>query len=153
MELVAIDRGLGHHIIYLDAWQRQQQSMYNSISQCFCIMSLTWCKISICISLLRIIEYSDHLVLRTILFLTMALVFVVNHVVVVTLFTQCRPTAKVWNSKIPGTCWKFPIELYVAIMQGGKLASFMRQLDALAHLLQLSLRSRISCYHCFPFSY
>ncbi|MCJ1357345.1 MAG: hypothetical protein MMC33_007341 [Icmadophila ericetorum] len=32
MELVAIDRGLGHHIIYLDAWQRQQQSITGIIA-------------------------------------------------------------------------------------------------------------------------
>lgn len=52
----------------------------------------------------------------------MLVVFAVNVAVVVTLFAQCKPVKKVWNSSIPGKCFVFPTELDLAMFQGGKLA-------------------------------
>ena len=95
--------------------------MYNSISQVFCIASLCVCKLSICVSLLRIIRGSEMQLVRWTLYSTMVLVFTVNAAVIVTLFAQCHPVRKVWNSSIPGKCFAFPIELYLAILQGGAL--------------------------------
>lgn len=119
LTLVAINRGLGRHLFSLTPWERQQQSKYNTLSQTFCIMSLCFCKVSICISLLRIIQTSRQRAMKWILYAIMLLVLTVNVVVVVTLYEQCQPVSKVWNRAISGTCWTFPIELYVAIMQGG----------------------------------
>ena len=72
-------------------------------------------------SLLRIIHGSDKQMVRLTLYSTIVTVFSVNVAVVVTLFAQCHPVGKVWNSSILGTCFAFPIELYLAILQGGML--------------------------------
>ena len=119
MELIALDRGLGRHIFYLTPWQRQQQSKYNSIGQAFCIMSLSLCKTSLCITLLRIVQGSNRVFMKWLLYTILVLVNVVNIIIVVTLFEQCQPTSKVWNSAILGKCWAFPIELDLAVLQGG----------------------------------
>lgn len=97
--------------------------MYNTISQTFCIMSLCLCKISICISLLRILRGSYVRTVKWVLYVTILVVFAVNVAVVVTLFAQCKPVKKVWNSSIPGKCFVFPTELDLAMFQGGKLAA------------------------------
>ncbi|MCJ1265819.1 hypothetical protein MMC22_005700 [Lobaria immixta] len=147
LTLIAIDRGLGRHLYYLTPWERQQQSKYNSLSQTFCIMSLCFCKVSICISLLRIIQTSRQRAMQWILYAIILLVLTVNVIVVITLYEQCRPVSKVWNRKIPGTCWAFPIELYVAIMQGA-VSAFTDFLLSLLPIvifqhLQIDKRSKI----------
>ena len=148
MELIAIDRGLGRHFFYLDAWQREQQSMYNTISQAFCILSLCFCKISICLSLLRIIQSTRQNLTRWVLYTIMVLVLIINVIVVITLFEQCRPTAKVWNRPLPGVCWKFPKILYVAIMQGGVLSG---SVGVICVVLLLRKRSFFRIYRLFAF--
>ena len=56
---------------------------------------------------------------KWILFATIAVVSMVNAAIIVTLFAQCYPVRKVWDPSIPGTCFAFPIELELAILQGG----------------------------------
>lgn len=92
--------------------------MYNTISQTFCILSLCLCKISICISLLRILKGSYIRTVKWVLYATILVVFAVNVAVVVTLFAQCKPVRKVWDPSTRGKCFVFPTELDLAMFQG-----------------------------------
>lgn len=68
----------------------------------------------------------------------MVLVLIVNVVVFITPFEQCRPTAKIWNRPLPGVCWRFPKILYVAIMQGGVLSDSIGVICTLVSLIKCS---------------
>lgn len=93
---------------------------YDLLSQVFCINALSFAKISICLSYLRILKGSRHTVLRVICYLTAFLVFVVNTVVIISLYAQCDPPRKSWNPFIPGKCWEFRTEISLVLLQGGK---------------------------------
>ena len=56
--------------------------------------------------------------MRYVLYITALLVFAVNGAVVISFFVQCRPAAKAWNMALHRTCWKFPTELDLALLQG-----------------------------------
>ena len=93
---------------------------YDLLSQVFCINALSFAKISICLSYLRILKGSRHTVLRVTCYLTAFLVFAVNTVVIISLYAQCDPPRKSWNPFIPGKCWAFRTEISLVLLQGGK---------------------------------
>ncbi len=112
--------GLGRHSFYLTPRQRMQASMYSVISQAFCIMALGFAKVSICISLLRIIRGAKASWTRYALWGTVVLQFVVNTVVMICLLVQCQPTQKIWNQKSPGHCWNPIVLVRLTQLQGGE---------------------------------
>ena len=119
LDFVAVGWGLGRYTFYLNVRQQRQQAFYNVVSQVFCILGLAFCKISLCISLLRIVQGSHTKKVKWILYVTMILVFAVNAAVCITFFVQCRPVEKVFNPALRGVCWVFPTETNIAILQGG----------------------------------
>ena len=96
-----------------------QASMYSVLSQAFCIMSLCFAKISICISLLRIIQGAQASWTRLALWATVILQFVVNAAVMICLLVQCQPSQKIWNQALPGFCWNSIVMVRLAQLQGG----------------------------------
>ena len=82
-------------------------------------MALTFCKLSICISFLRILQGAHVAFAKLFLYTTAGLVFVVNIAFVVTLFVQCQPIGKIYNPKISGECWKPNVERAMTYLQGG----------------------------------
>lgn len=87
------------------------------------MMSLCFCKISICFSLLRVIKGTNAAILRWLLYLIMVSVFLVNGAVSTTLFAQCQPTKKIWNPNVIGVCWPPSTFLTLFCIQGGMLLS------------------------------
>jgi len=67
-------------------------------------------KISMCISLLRIISGSDKKYVRLFLNVMIFLQFAVDIIVCSVEYAQCTPISKVWDSTIPGSCW--PSHIY-----------------------------------------
>lgn len=63
--------------------------MYSVISQAFCIMSLCFAKVSICIYILRIIQGAKAAWTRYALWATVILQFVVNSAVMICLLVLC----------------------------------------------------------------
>ncbi|OOO14051.1 aminotransferase class I and II [Aspergillus oryzae] len=82
-DCIAVDKGLGCHLIYIPKNDAVTAMYYDLLSQVFCINALSFAKISICLSYLRILKGSRHTVLRVICYLTAFLVFVVNTVVTI----------------------------------------------------------------------
>ena len=123
LDFVATAHGLGRHLFFLAPPQRVQQQFWNMVSQVFCIDSLTFCKISIGVSYLRVMRGSQHRRqgwLRGVIYVLVVVVFAVNAAVIVSLFTQCSPAAKAWDPSLPGACWAFPTALDLAVAQGCK---------------------------------
>ncbi|RAQ41818.1 hypothetical protein AFGD_001223 [Aspergillus flavus] len=117
-DCIAVDKGLGCHLIYIPKNDAVTAMYYDLLSQVFCINALSFAKISICLSYLRILKGSRHTVLRVICYLTAFLVFVVNTVVIISLYAQCDPPRKSWNPFIPGKCWEFRTEISLVLLQG-----------------------------------
>lgn len=86
-------------------------------------MSLVACKVSICVSFLRILEGSHAQYQRVFLYSVAVLVLVVNVAFVTTLFTQCSPVSRVWDTNTRGSCWGPNVERDVMYWQGGQLLS------------------------------
>lgn len=84
-------------------------------------MALTFCKVSVCICFLRIMEGVRALSSRLFLYTVTILVLIVNTAVIITMFIQCQPTAKNWNPKIPGKCWNPVVQKDMVYLQGGML--------------------------------
>ncbi|GAB1208498.1 hypothetical protein APSETT445_007249 [Aspergillus pseudonomiae] len=122
-DFVAVDKGLGRHLVYIPKNDAVTAMYYDLLSQVFCINALSFAKISICLSYLRILKGSRHTVLRVTCYLTAFLVFAVNTVVIISLYAQCDPPRKSWNPFIPGTCWKFRTEISLVLLQGGRHTS------------------------------
>ncbi|CAD6594224.1 MAG: hypothetical protein ASARMPREDX12_008485 [Alectoria sarmentosa] len=118
LDFVAVHWGLGRHLYYLSPVQRVQQEYYSLLSQVFCVNALTFAKISICLSYLRVLRGSYKKGLRLVCYATAVLVFAVNTVVIISFYAQCDPPAKSWNQKIPGKCWKPPTEISLVLLQG-----------------------------------
>ncbi|TGO43733.1 hypothetical protein BCON_0974g00020 [Botryotinia convoluta] len=114
--------GIGRHSFYLTPKQKLLASKYSVISQAFCIMALCVAKISICISLLRILQGSRAPWTRGTLWGTVVLQFVVNTGVMMCLLLQCRPTQKIWNQALHGSCWNPIVFVKLAQLQGGVAA-------------------------------
>jgi hypothetical protein len=119
-DFLAVNNGLGRHTFYLTPDQRIYQAYWSLLSQVFCVNALTFAKISICLSYLRILKGSRKPILKATCYLTAFLVFAVNTVVIISLYAQCDPPRKSWNPLVPGTCWRFPIEISLVLLQGGR---------------------------------
>lgn len=95
MEIVAATRGLGSHAYYLTPAEQAQTYKYADMGQAFCITALSVAKISMCISLLRIISGSDKKYVRVFLNFMIFLQFAVDIIVCSVEYAQCRPISKV----------------------------------------------------------
>ncbi|PYH40407.1 pyridoxal phosphate-dependent aminotransferase [Aspergillus saccharolyticus JOP 1030-1] len=87
-DYLAVNHGLGRHLIYLQKTAAVQAMYYDLLSQVFCINALSCAKISICLSYLRILKGTRHSVLRVTCYLTAFLVFAVNTVVIISFRTN-----------------------------------------------------------------
>lgn len=94
-EIVATTRGLGSHVYYLTLAEQAQANKYADMGQAFCITALSIGKISMCISLLRIISGSDKKYVRLFLNVMIFLQFAVDIIVCSVEYAQCTPISKV----------------------------------------------------------
>ncbi|MCJ1381729.1 hypothetical protein MMC17_004840 [Xylographa soralifera] len=146
-EIEAVSLGLGRHAYYLTVDQTTGAGEYEAISSAFSIMSLCFGKISICISLLRIIRGAGWRKLKLALYVTIIVVSIVNALVTIMTLVQCHPITKIWNPSIPGSCLNIDVQKDLAYLQGAVSAFTDFELSLLPILvfqsLQMDKRSKV----------
>ena len=92
-------------------------------------LSLATSKSSICVFLLGLIKNSLHnKPKRIFLYSTIGLLFVTTVISVSLILATCRPTTKIWNPKIPGTCENYNSQIRFSYFSGSQSA-LSRSLD------------------------
>ena len=151
-EIQAVSLGLGRHAYYLTVDQKIGAGEYEAISSAFSIMSLCFGKVSICLSLLRILQGAGWRKLKLALYITITVVSIVNTVVTIMTLVECHPIAKIWNPSIPGSCLNIDVQKDLAYVQGGMSIGIRNiVVDDNANMVKLYLLSLISSCHFFRF--
>lgn len=114
--------GTGRHAIDLSAYQQIQSTKYNWLSQGFHVMSTNWGKVSVALFMLRISQRAKHH--RPAMWTGIAVLTIINAVCVYTIYGQCTPTARLWNSEVEGSCWDPNVQKNYAFFQGCTLHSY-----------------------------
>ena len=118
-ETIAFHNGLGRHEYDFTPSQRELFRKYSHLSQAFCIMSLCFAKISICISLLRVISHTNAKGWRCLIYALALLQSISNSILIIALFVECRPARKVWDTGLSGSCWPSRVGQDLGYQQGG----------------------------------
>ena len=122
IDFVATNHGLGRHYFYLSPKLRIDQQYYSILAQVFCVEAISFAKLSIVASYMRVLQGSNDRVHRALLWTTAVLTLVVNTIVVITFYTACDPISRTWDPMIPGACWSIDKKLAFFILQGGALS-------------------------------
>ncbi|OTB04430.1 hypothetical protein M426DRAFT_261950 [Hypoxylon sp. CI-4A] len=118
VDFIAVNHGLGRHTFYLTNQQAIDQQFYSLLAQVFCVEALSFAKLSIVASYMRVLRGSGNLLHEVLLWTIGILVFVVNTMVIITFYTACNPNEKTWDPLIQGTCWSTDKRLVFFILQG-----------------------------------
>lgn len=118
-----ISLGYGRHTYYVEQYL-VEQIKFDTLVTVFVVIASCLSKISICIFILRLLGKAAVKMGKWFLYILVLIISVANLVDVISLLVQCRPTAKIWNRKLDGTCWSPVVQEGFACMQGG---SFMNQ--------------------------
>ncbi|RYC64418.1 hypothetical protein CHU98_g1799 [Xylaria longipes] len=118
VDFVAVNNGLGRHAFYLSPPEAVNQQYYSLLAQVFCVHGLSFAKLSIVVSYIRVLRDSGSRFHQILLWTTGGLVFVVNTIVIITFYAACNPTEKAWNPSISGTCWAPTKRIVFPILQG-----------------------------------
>lgn len=118
IDYVATNAGLGRHTFYLTYDQAVNQQFYSVLAQVFCVHALSFAKISIVASYIRVLRGSTNRFHQVFLWTIGGLVLIINTIVIITFYTACDPTEKSWNPRVPGTCWDINKKLAFFILQG-----------------------------------
>ncbi|KAK6591767.1 integral membrane protein [Botrytis cinerea] len=105
IDFVAVHYGLGRHTSYVKYNEAVHQQYYNLLAQVFCVQALSFAKMAIVVSYLRVIHGTGIRIHQILLWTLGILVFIVNTMVIITFYTACTPIEKSWNPLIKGTCW------------------------------------------------
>ncbi|KAL4963664.1 uncharacterized protein BDV14DRAFT_190774 [Aspergillus stella-maris] len=112
--------GTGRHALDLNDFEKIQSTKFNWLSQGFHVMSTNWGKVSVGLFLLRIIQKVKHH--RPVMYAGIVLLTIINTVCVYTIYGQCTPTAKLWDSDVEGSCWNPNLQKNYAFFQGSSSA-------------------------------
>ncbi|KAL4916733.1 hypothetical protein BDW62DRAFT_218556 [Aspergillus aurantiobrunneus] len=112
--------GTGRHARDLTDYQTIQSTKFNWLSQGFHVMSTNWGKVSVAVFLLRIIQKVKHH--KPFMYGGMVLLTIINSVCVFTIYGQCSPTARLWDSEVDGSCWNPNVQKDYAFFQGSSSA-------------------------------
>lgn len=83
-------------------------------------------KVSICLFLLRLLGDAVAKKRKWFLYILILVLFLYNILDIITLLIQCRPTTRIWNRQIAGSCWNPKIQDDFAYMQGGLSSHLLR---------------------------
>jgi hypothetical protein len=120
VDFVAVTNGLGRHTFYLNKDEAANQQYYSLLAQVFCVHGLTFAKMSIVVSYLRVLRDSGSRFHQIMLWGTGIAVVIVNTIVTITFYVACSPTEKSWDHSISGTCWAPTKKIAFLILQGGE---------------------------------
>jgi hypothetical protein len=124
IDFVAVNDGLGRHTFYLTYEQAVNQQYYSLLAQVFCVHALSFAKLSIVVSYIRVLRDSGNRLHQVLLWGIGILVFIVNTVVIITFYAGCNPTEKSWNPLTKGTCWTTKKRLAFFLLQGGESSNW-----------------------------
>ena len=119
--VTSVIAGFGRHEYYLPYSQLTRALKYVLLGEVFCILSLSFGKISICLFLLRILEQSHGKKKKIFLYFTIGLLVVTAAISLGQLLGQCNPVSKQWNPIIPGHCADPVIFTKISYFNGGML--------------------------------
>ncbi|KAI5854492.1 hypothetical protein GGS23DRAFT_619745 [Durotheca rogersii] len=125
IDFVATDHGLGRHT-YLTYEQAVNQQYYSLLAQVFCVNALSFAKLSIVVSYIRVLRGSGNRLHRVLLWTVGISVLVVNTVVIITFYVACNLTEKSWDLLTPGTCWTMNTRLAFPLLQGAESSNFAK---------------------------
>ncbi|KAF5858015.1 hypothetical protein ETB97_004946 [Aspergillus alliaceus] len=112
--------GTGRHAADLTDSERIMAAKYNWLSQGFHVMSTNWGKVSVAMFLLRIVRKVKHH--KWAMYGGIVLLTIINVMCVYTIYGQCTPTARLWNTDIDGSCWEPSVQKNYAFFQGSSSA-------------------------------
>ena len=118
---VSVTSGLGNHIFLLKPPQIVKSIEWAWIGQCLIIQSIGFGKNAVIAFILRI---QDRVQNRKTTFLTYFLYFIgvsnffINTTEMAMILTSCSPTAKFWNTVLPGSCNHIGRTNHVGYFQG-----------------------------------
>lgn len=117
------------------------------LAQVFCIHALTFAKISISLTYVRILKGSWNPWLTWICHTISVSVLCVNTMVIIAFYAQCIPNKKAWDSTVPGTCYEKHFLLGFVLLQGSfsavtDLALCVIPFYLLRDLLQIGRKSK-----------
>ncbi|KAJ8065136.1 hypothetical protein OCU04_005849 [Sclerotinia nivalis] len=118
IDFVAVNNGLGRHVFYLTTEQAVNQQYYSLLAQVFCVQALSFAKLSIVVSYMRVLHGTGIRFHQALLWTIGILVFVVNTMVIITFYTACNPTEKSWDPLVKGKCWTTDKKLGFFLLQG-----------------------------------
>lgn len=142
--MVQITHGYGRHGYYLGKQELILQVKYDVMATALVVLSTMFAKASICFLLLRLLGDAAARKRKMFLYGLLVVLFVYNIVDVISLFIQCSPTKKIWNRKLPGTCWEPKVQEGLGLMQGGVFVRPALSVCRGADTQELSLYSRLS---------
>ncbi|APA05321.1 hypothetical protein sscle_01g000910 [Sclerotinia sclerotiorum 1980 UF-70] len=94
IDFVAVGYGLGRHTFYLAYNEAVLQQYYNLLAQVFCVEALSFAKMAIVVSYMRVIHGSGVRIHQVVLWTLGILVFIVNTMVIIAFYTACTPIEK-----------------------------------------------------------
>ena len=108
--------GLGRHKYYLSHYDFKMFLKWDYLDWLQAILTLAISKISICLLLLRLSQFSK---LKRGLYWLVAFIVATHLPLLVLLIVQCRPLEKAWNVIVDGRCLSKDMIANILIAQGG----------------------------------
>ena len=122
---VEIASGYGRHEYYLTHRQQVISTKYAVLESVFHFLCACMARLSICLLFLRILRDSVAYKRKWFLYILMSILSIYNVAVITVVLVQCRPTQKLWDGRVQGSCWKQGIQNGFAYMQGGSFCEYI----------------------------
>lgn len=119
MDLAGMEYGIGRHVYYLDHPSAVYATKLDWLCQAFVISALTIGKVSVAFFILRLSNTRWHFYFLHTVNITLLLI---NVPLIIWTYAQCKPTALLWDPKLPGRCQDPKMQGNFAIFQGCEFA-------------------------------
>ena len=117
--IVAVQNGLGRHIIYLPIDRAVKALKYSALGQEQNIIGICITKVSICCFVLRLLNRTNTTFRRWI-YLLMGLVLLTNVGLFFLAIFECWPMSGQWDPRVKAKCVSRTIVINVSYFQGGE---------------------------------
>ena len=122
LDVFQVRWGWGRHTYYLlqtphSRARLLEASKLSSMNQINTIIGIFFIKLSIGLLLLRVFGVKRSW--RWAIYSIVAFVFVTTVISFSMVLAQCRPLDKLWNTTLPGTCWKLDVVIDIGYYNGG----------------------------------
>ena len=118
-----ISCGIGRHEQFLNQQQGILIVKYILLETIGVVFSTCFAKVSVCIFILRLLKDAVATKRRLFIYSCAGLLSISSIADFLCTLLSCRPTARIWNPEISGSCWAVKVQKDVALVQGGMLSS------------------------------